>query len=250
MRHSEILAEVEKFELLCNADKKIDEIEDCIKQTVFKFGFEYFSLLRLSESLDHSGRLILTNFPTQQAKELCFDEAAFYHPINRASQLSLTGVKWSNIKKYIPLSENLSLALQRVYTGGLTIGFSIYYPLPRGLKGIFSVARSSHEEVSKETSAALYYFGASVFQISTTIKEIKVGPTIAPNLSPREKACVELIAQGHSDPEIASLLYLSPETIREYVSSARARLKVRRRGQLVYECIKQGLLECPRWPHD
>lgn len=247
MRHVEPLAEIEKLEHLCRAGAKVEDIEDCVKQAVSKLGFDYFSIAWFSKSLSRSDSLTLTNFPVKLAKELCLDEASFYHPINMASQRSLTGVRWSEVGNYVNFTESLSLAMERVYASDLTVGFTVFYPLPRGFKGIFAVAHEAGPEVPREVSVALYYLGASIFQIFKTIQQAKIQSAIPPNLSPREKACVELIAQGHSDPEIASILYLSPETIRDYVSSARARLNVRRRGQLVYECIRQGLLDCPRW---
>jgi DNA-binding CsgD family transcriptional regulator len=52
-------------------------------------------------------------------------------------------------------------------------------------------------------------------------------------LSPRERDVVRAIARGMSNPEIATELYLSPHTVRDYVKSVFEKVGVSSRGELV-----------------
>ena len=52
-------------------------------------------------------------------------------------------------------------------------------------------------------------------------------------LSDREAECLEWIALGKSNPEIAALLGLSPDTVKEHVQSLFHKLKVNGRAQAV-----------------
>jgi DNA-binding CsgD family transcriptional regulator len=52
-------------------------------------------------------------------------------------------------------------------------------------------------------------------------------------LSPRERQISELIAHGHGTAEIATRLYLSQHTVRDYVKAAFSKAGVSSRGELV-----------------
>lgn len=51
-------------------------------------------------------------------------------------------------------------------------------------------------------------------------------------LSPREKEVLALVAEGHTNREIADALYLSPNTIKTHVSSLLTKLRAGTRVQL------------------
>jgi len=71
------------------------------------------------------------------------------------------------------------------------------------------------------------------------------GPTLPPQAFPelteREREILELIAQGHHNPEIASRLVLSPSTVRNYVSSIFSKLQVADRAQAIIRARDAGL---------
>ena len=59
-------------------------------------------------------------------------------------------------------------------------------------------------------------------------------PAVAfPELTEREREILNLIAQGHNNTEIATKLVLSPNTVRNYVSSIFSKLQVEDRTQAV-----------------
>ena len=51
-----------------------------------------------------------------------------------------------------------------------------------------------------------------------------------------------LLAEGHSNPEIAQRLHLAPGTVRNYVSAILQKLSVSDRTQAAVEAIRRGLL--------
>ncbi|WP_305787653.1 response regulator [Symbioplanes lichenis] len=61
-------------------------------------------------------------------------------------------------------------------------------------------------------------------------------------LSGRELEVARLVARGHSNQEIAAALFLSPETVRTYLSRMFAKLDVRDRTQLAVLATEAGLL--------
>ena len=62
-----------------------------------------------------------------------------------------------------------------------------------------------------------------------------------PELTDREREVLDLIAQGLSNPEIASRLYLSPKTVRNHISNIFAKLQVADRAQAIVRAREAGL---------
>ncbi len=66
-------------------------------------------------------------------------------------------------------------------------------------------------------------------------------PQVFPELSDREREVLDLIAQGHNNPEIAKRLYLSPKTVRNHVSNILSKLQVADRTQAIIRAREAGL---------
>ncbi len=64
-----------------------------------------------------------------------------------------------------------------------------------------------------------------------------------PEPSPREQEVLSLIAQGHSNKEIAAQLGLSEDTVKRHVSNVLDKLGVQDRTQAVTEALRRGLLD-------
>jgi LuxR family transcriptional regulator, maltose regulon positive regulatory protein len=77
--------------------------------------------------------------------------------------------------------------------------------------------------------------------------QVKASPTaaIAEPLSGRERAILNLIAQGQSDKEIARMLSISPETVKSHVKRVFVKLSVQKRAQAVARAQSLGLVDTP-----
>ena len=62
-----------------------------------------------------------------------------------------------------------------------------------------------------------------------------------PQLSSREREVLDLIAAGVANSDIAKRLFLSPKTIRNYVSSIFTKLQVADRAQAIVRARAAGL---------
>lgn len=66
-------------------------------------------------------------------------------------------------------------------------------------------------------------------------------PAPFPELTPREREILELIAQGLTNSAIAERFVISPKTVRNQVSSIFAKLQVRDRAQAIIKAREAGL---------
>src|SRR5215213_66099 len=62
-----------------------------------------------------------------------------------------------------------------------------------------------------------------------------------PELSPREREILDLIAQGHSNAKIAARLYLSPRTVGNHISHIFTKLQVADRAHAIIRAREEGL---------
>ena len=70
-------------------------------------------------------------------------------------------------------------------------------------------------------------------------------PAAAPGLetlSPRERELVTLVAQGHTDTQIASQLYISVRTVSSHLDRIRDKTGCRRRADLTRLALSAGLV--------
>ena len=66
-------------------------------------------------------------------------------------------------------------------------------------------------------------------------------PRVFPELTDREREVLDLIAEGHSNPEIAGRLTLSPKTVRNHISNIFSKLQVADRAQAIIRAREAGL---------
>jgi len=66
-------------------------------------------------------------------------------------------------------------------------------------------------------------------------------PKAFPELTDRERAILDLIAQGRSNAEIANRLILSPKTVRNHVSNILGKLQVADRAQAIIQAREAGM---------
>jgi DNA-binding CsgD family transcriptional regulator len=99
-----------------------------------------------------------------------------------------------------------------------------------------------------DTDRRTAWLGASAAALVLVASDLRLDV-----LTPRERDMMALVAQGHSNEEIARRLYLSPLTVKTHVNRAMTKLGARDRAQLVvlaYQCglVRPGTRPLPTAP--
>jgi two-component system, NarL family, response regulator LiaR len=125
--------------------------------------------------------------------------------------------------------------------------------------------KTEHETIAALSSGADAYCikGASIDKLVTAIACIQDGATYldpqiarhvlehlrpaAPtqpigNLSDRELEVLKLLVEGHSNPEIATMLYISLSTVKAHIRNIMSKLKVDDRVQAAVVALRSGLV--------
>lgn len=122
----------------------------------------------------------------------------------------------------------------------------VHQALQHGARGY--ILKSS---VSDELIAAVRAVAAGKTFLSEPVSEIVVESMVKPEsrraanpfdaLSPREKEILQLIAEEHTSPEIAQILFISEKTVEKHRASLMEKLGARNMAGLVRAALKHGL---------
>jgi len=87
-----------------------------------------------------------------------------------------------------------------------------------------------------------YHFAPPILE--AIVESARSGPSSSKLtlLTPREREVLQLIAEGHTNEEIAKLIYRSPETVRSHRASLMKKLKLHSVAELVRFAVAQGLV--------
>lgn len=108
---------------------------------------------------------------------------------------------------------------------------------------LVSVGRRSEAiEVAAEARSGAEALGAR--GLVAPLDELAAAPTRGDGtaLTARELEVLELVAQGRTNGQIATRLYISPKTVSVHVSNLLAKLGAARRGEAAAEARRRGIL--------
>ena len=122
---------------------------------------------------------------------------------------------------------------------------SVFSAMRTGARGYVLKGGKPSEilEVVRAVAKGEAHFGPEIARrLTGFFSAPKFDPSEAfPQLTTREREILDLIAQGHSNAKIATRLYLSPKTVRNYISRIFTKLQVADRSQAIVRARESGL---------
>ena len=123
---------------------------------------------------------------------------------------------------------------------GISDGVAAPVHAPGGYVGVTSVAFERLDALSPAERDAI---GMAALLLHLKMRELSAPAAVAgPQLSPRQRDCLGLVAAGHSDWEISETLGVAETTVISHVQNARRKLGARTRAQAVALALLAGLI--------
>ena len=230
----------DRFAHAARSCASLDELRDLIGTVVPELGFDYFALVDHSSLSSPSGAFVrLDNYPQSWVEELTLAGLAGADPVHLASRRCNKGFGWRELEELIPLERRHKDILERSRAHGLGPGFTIPANVPGEPSASCSFAVASGGRLPADRLDCAELVGAHALAAARRLRPPARRPE-PPHLSRRELDCLRLVALGKTDWEIARILGLSTETVRQYVKRARAAYDAVSRAQLV----AFGLRDC------
>ncbi|MER7506320.1 response regulator transcription factor [Nonomuraea pusilla] len=120
---------------------------------------------------------------------------------------------------------------------------TLFAAMRAGARGYLLKGAGQAEIVRAITAVA---HGEAIFgpAVARRVADFFAGPasdeTVFPQLTPREREILALVAAGRSNQQIASALFLSPKTVRNNVSNIFAKLHVADRAEAIVRAREAG----------
>jgi len=153
---------------------------------------------------------------------------------------------WSDISRLVPLTRAQRDFLDAAHGAGVGAAVAVPIHRPRGAQeaGSYSIFAGCCSFLMKngvplplESLAAAHYVGALAFDVAENLREPRPAQPRGPQLTPRQRDCVVLVAQGKSDWEIGHVLGISESTVHKHIEDAKRRFGVSTRVQLVVRSL-------------
>ncbi len=87
------------------------------------------------------------------------------------------------------------------------------------------------------------WLGYQLINSKTAVTTRSLSASIPINLSERESQVLQLMADGHSNQEIADHLYISIHTVKTHTSNLFAKLDAKRRTQAIVRAKQMGIIQ-------
>lgn len=204
-----------------------------------ELGFRFHALVHHGRIARAPGaRLALVDYPGSWQER--FDADALYRidPVQSACRNQLVGFSWTELGTLVRLTPRQRQILEESRRHGIGEGFTVPIHLPGERAASCSFATRDGAALPRRNLMAAQLVGQFGFEVSRRIGRRFERPRKP--LSPRQRECVVLMAQGKSDWEIGRILDLSEETVTNYLNAARSRFDVARRTQLAIMALHDG----------
>ena len=233
---------IDIFEEESGRCERVEDLGRLLGEVTHELGFAYFALLHHASLRSAAPRhLRLDNYPARWARELRERHGGVADPVHMASRRTATGFIWSDLDRLISVSTAQRRILERSRYHGLGDGLTVPANIPGEPAGSCSFAVKAGRALPAGRLLCAEQIGAHAFEAARRLRGL-ARPASAPHLSPRQLQCLQLLARGKSDWEIAAILGIANETARQYVKSARAAYDVVSRTQLVVHGLRDMLI--------
>lgn len=230
---------VEEFSRISRVVEDRDQLRQAFGQTVRVLGFDHFALQ------GEGARLLLADLPANwifrpdPERDIVFAAAA----------RSLSPFLWSDIPRLTPLAAADARAVEAAPPGfavplhGSPFSSGLAVPpglaQARGFVGCCSFLVRKGAVLPAESFAAAHYVAALALEAAHRVDRVQ---PVRPRLTPRQRDCMVLAAQGKSDWEIGKLLGISESTVHKHIEDAKRRFGVSTRIQLVVRGLAEARL--------
>ena len=228
---------VQDFAHASRTARDVAQLRGLLRDGVWALGFHYFLLQGAM------GQVWLGDLPPQWGAAPAPSGDAV---LTTAAQ-SYAPFLWSDISRLIPLTPAQSAFMDAAHAAG--VGAAVTVPIHRArdadqggsysvFAGCCSFMMKTGVPLPLSSLAAAHYVGALAFDAAENLRRVQtaVAPR-GPHLTPRQRDCVVLVAQGKSDWEIGQLLGISESTVHKHIEDAKRRFAVSTRIQLVVRSL-------------
>ena len=227
----------------------VPELAAACRRVAQALGFEHFIFgFRTPISLTHPCQFILSGYPRAWREHYDRNSYLAIDPVIARSLGSVLPFAWDELDKSDP---RVAQMFREACEYGLCHGFSVPIHGGHGEGGVLSLARAQPLPLEQDERQHLFqqaqWFAAVLQTKLRALVFEEAAPPTRP-LTPRERDCLRLAAEGQSAQDIARTLRITERTVVFHLNHAEEKLGAKRRQHAVARGIALGQIEPSVYP--
>lgn len=231
---------VQAFIERCERSARTPELVAAFVQVLDALGFRYFACCSHVDPARPPRRaVVLHNYPAAWVRDFSEMELYDIDPVfMHASRVTLPFF-WDSPAFLAGLTAPQLQILAEAAQFGIANGYTVPIHSPFSL-GAFSASCSvvpDSKTIDSSAYAAVQLMSGYLYEAAYRDLNPKDAEPVHPELSRRERQCLELAAQGKSDWVVGKILGISERTVHNHIESAKRRLGVATRVQAIVQAL-------------
>lgn len=227
----------------------IPEVAAACRQVGQSLGFEHFIFgFRTPISLTHPCQFILSGYPRAWREQYDRNSYLAIDPVIGRSLTTILPFGWDELDKS---DARVAQLFREAAEHGLCHGFSVPVHGGHGEGGVLSFARAQPSLPQADERQRLFQQAQWLAAVLQTKLRALVFEEAAPptrRLTPRERDCLRLAAEGQSAQDIARTLHITERTAVFHLNHAEEKLGAKRRQHAVALGVALGQIEPSCYP--
>ena len=234
-----------------DAAPDIPEIAAAARKFAHSLGFEHFIFgFRTPISLTRPCQFILSGYPRAWREQYDKNSYLAIDPVITRALTTILPFDWEELDKSDPRVAQL---FREAAEHGLRYGFSVPVHGGHGEGGVLSLARAQPPlpealaERQRLFQQAQWFSAVLQTKLRGLVHE-EAAPEAGRHLTPRERDCLRLAADGQSAHDIARALRITERTVVFHLNHAEEKLGAKRRQHAVARGVALGQIEPSVYP--
>lgn len=217
-----------------------DGLRKVMNDTLSDFGITYFALYEFTGSTEKGA---LSNYPDDWRLRYAERRYEYQDPVARRLFDERKGFYWdeNSLRKKGRLNIRKGEVFFEGAEFGLKEGYAHLIPDSRGYAALTSFC-GDHVEKDPKMLPAMHMVSTYMYNKYKDLTSPQL-VTDLPHLTPRQRECLQWVAGGKSDWDIAAIMNIGQATVHSHIEAAKRALGVRTRVQAVVKAFHFGLID-------
>ena len=234
---------LQSFVELChNHTASVESMEAGFRTHTEEMGLRHYACCSHVDPLEHPNHAVmLHNYPVAWVQHFSEAKLNRIDPVLQLAESRTTPFYWDDAFSSHPLTEAQKKVLSEAAKHGLEHGYTIPITLswiPGSLRASCSVVPDS-VTISPRSYVTAELMALSIYAAVSRVRTPR-STMISIELTPRERQCLALAAQGKDDWSIGELLSMSQHTAHSHIERIKQRFGVCTRAQAVLQGFMTG----------
>lgn len=226
------------FAEICDRAESVAELQAAFMREMRELGFSYAACASHVDPLNPPPEAVMmVDYPKCWLERFSSKNYAARDPVFRAARQQTLPFQWSDQNFRRGLASDQLRILSEAAEAGLGDGITIPIHAPDALPASCSLVIGP-DGVDPLNAQRATWYGVYAHECARRLRMAEM--PAKPQLSPRERECVQLLGQGKDDGAMAIILGLSEHTVHNTVRRAMGKYGVASRVQAFVRALKDG----------